>query len=720
MGQNGFVTLRGKEFIDVNGNSFYPLIMNTQVNLVFPGTINGIKLLSPASQYDVLPGLDCFNQPDCDSDLLDHFTQIKNMGFNCVRIMNLAPRFVTNYNGFTGFTYSIITNSPYHEYFIPMNLPYSTNNQADFLLDQYEKILQIAAQVPQPFYVIFNTLNYFGSIDFLGNPYDLNVMSPFYLLFLAELSSRLSSYQSLLGYDLFNEPHWFETMDLDKQQVCDFVNTWSSVINANCPHLVTLNNYWIDAVEWEPGSMKVDFYSIHYYTERYSMLETNSTDNFNNSIERFKCISWWFMNYCPMPWIVGEVAFSSKFGHTYPEVDGNNAQQADFASQTLEIARNCGASGYSWWLPQETSYEPYQDGFGLLYNVHSFTEPPSISTEKPAVSVFRNYLNSNNQAPQPIPPTALPGTYFDPFQLDDKEPGNLNAVSGTLHDQYGGKVNDGLLDATMWLDTHIDINGEPYYKHLGIYEFTNGLGEFSVEPYNYYPWNPPKIVHLRGSSFGTERFLENGWPETQIDLILGTLYLDRNFIAYDLIVNDEDVTLGDSRNFIEWNSVSVSNTHIHGNCINGGVADFTARDEIKLLDGFFAECGSEVMIQTMETYPICSDFQNYYRTMLIPESNIENGNQSREISISFINQDKDLSFEIFPNPSSGKFSIEIREFKLDKFYQVAVFNSLGKFVYSTAVFSNQSNLDFCHLTKGFYIVRVSSEGCYSTEKIVIN
>jgi hypothetical protein len=416
--QPGYIHITDKQFRDANGRDFYPLIMNTKMDIVHPGgTLSGTPLLTYSLQYDEDEGLDCFNQEDCDRDILAQFNRIKAMGFNGIRVMGISPRFATNYRNlftsrrFTGFTLATQTNNPWKEYFVPIQRPYNQSPQADFLIKQYEKILQLAAQVPQPFYVVFNLLNYYSQDVVTHRPYDIQVISPYYAEFLDVVASRLCSYPNLLAYDLFNEPMYFEQMDLAKEDACQLVNLWTYVIKRHCNQLVTLNNIWNDMYEWGPASMNIDFYSVHFYPDRREEL-FSSQEALEISLERFRCMANWYKHNCPMPWIIGETGFSCIAGSDYPVVHGDMEQQETWAKQTLDISRNSGASGYSWWFDQETCWNTYEDGFGLLYHGKRFTDPPSRLNEKDAVQVFRKYLK-NDLAPKPVPPDLPPVKFSD-------------------------------------------------------------------------------------------------------------------------------------------------------------------------------------------------------------------------------------------------------------------------------------------------------------------
>jgi hypothetical protein len=70
--------------------------------------------------------------------------------------------------------------------------------------------------------------------------------------------------------------------------------------------------------------------------------------------------------------------------------------------------------------------------------------------------------------------------------------------------------------------------------------------------------------------------------------------------------------------------------------------------------------------------------------------------------------------KIYPNPSSGNFKIEM---EVNAFYEVEVFNFLGKKVFSTAASSSVLNVNLHNQPRGIYFVKVQSSGRSSFYKV---
>jgi len=82
---------------------------------------------------------------------------------------------------------------------------------------------------------------------------------------------------------------------------------------------------------------------------------------------------------------------------------------------------------------------------------------------------------------------------------------------------------------------------------------------------------------------------------------------------------------------------------------------------------------------------------------------------------------KNLALQIYPNPASGKIRIET---EVNEDLTVRVFNTLSQCVYKKVVgkggFNKSIILDLDQLSKGSYVVEVSTKDAYNTEKLILN
>jgi len=80
-----------------------------------------------------------------------------------------------------------------------------------------------------------------------------------------------------------------------------------------------------------------------------------------------------------------------------------------------------------------------------------------------------------------------------------------------------------------------------------------------------------------------------------------------------------------------------------------------------------------------------------------------------------VNTTDALAFSIFPNPSTGKFNINIAN--ADN-CNITVMNMKGQQVYTTQV-SGSTMIDLSNQPKGVYFIRISNASSTSIEKIIV-
>ena len=75
---------------------------------------------------------------------------------------------------------------------------------------------------------------------------------------------------------------------------------------------------------------------------------------------------------------------------------------------------------------------------------------------------------------------------------------------------------------------------------------------------------------------------------------------------------------------------------------------------------------------------------------------------------------------MFPNPSNGQVTLDIRDAKAKGAMQVQVTNMLGQIVHTAAVRDNAENkLNLSGLADGMYVLRVSSGTEYTIRQLVL-
>lgn len=369
-----FVYLKGNDFM--NGNNLFDLkVLNYIVD--FNSNDNMNYWASPCISYDNFPSTRlCNNKFECLNLLRTHFNNIKSYGFNTIRICGLAP-----YPSSADLTSTSMFIDLISAYTVQSSTKVQlTNSLENKLLVVIEEVLNIANDAGLK--VILLT----GSG---GNK--STVAHDSYSNYLERLSFKLKNNETLLAYDIYNEPANHNS--LNKQQICSSVNNWYSSIRINDKrHLITLGNQTAtDVLSWDPSLLSVDFLSFHLYP----MPSSTDVDLINDPLNRvYSDIKW--ISDCSKkinkPWVIGETGFAADLNSSLDTGNdwGTEENQDNFARQTIKRTKDCGGKGYSWWQYHDVFWgSPTQDYLGLLS--HNDTEKKIVTNQ-----TFKTYLPVSN------------------------------------------------------------------------------------------------------------------------------------------------------------------------------------------------------------------------------------------------------------------------------------------------------------------------------------
>lgn len=85
------------------------------------------------------------------------------------------------------------------------------------------------------------------------------------------------------------------------------------------------------------------------------------------------------------------------------------------------------------------------------------------------------------------------------------------------------------------------------------------------------------------------------------------------------------------------------------------------------------------------------------------------------VAVPSINQ-PEIKFTIYPNPSSGTFTIESSERR----YEITITNILGEKILSQKIFSDRTEIDLSNQSSGIYFIRINSEKGSAVKKIIVS
>jgi hypothetical protein len=348
----GFVQLEKNQFL-LNNKPFYPIVINYLLSLQTDGNE---MWPCPAMAYNI----DSKHKYDTkDSSLYQlkaDLELIKEMGFNCIRL-GVVPNFDIESQKTT--------------------IPLSTGKESNISYDLVNE---------ENYTKFFNALSLFFH---LANESGLKVIFltkvlpdyPFSEIQLKKLSSFFKNDSTILAYDFFNEPLYFDAKERKKEDVISIVKKWRKILKNNAPnHLCTIGLAGIREVfEWDPNILDIDFVSFHPYEYE--------PEQVRNEI-------YWYNKYVKKPWMIGETSIPADNDSVPYE------EQRKFAEKTIQQTYNCGAVGYSWWQYKDVEWHYFHANFMGVISQKGRTETKNgyilSGTPKPVSTVFKNTYQKNS------------------------------------------------------------------------------------------------------------------------------------------------------------------------------------------------------------------------------------------------------------------------------------------------------------------------------------
>ncbi len=346
-----FVSIRENKF-SLNNAPFYPVAINYIVSLR-----SDMKEFWPCQspayntkiKYRYAAKDSCLMQLKADMDL------IKELGFNSVRIVGIGEESIDDNQ--TG-ELSVHADMLNHQ---DTSIEFSNE-------ENYIKYFNALGE-------LLGVVNKAGLKAVLLTRMSLDVKST--EDHLRKLAIHFKNDTTIMAYDLFNEPLYFDEVERDKKDVYKIVKRWKNMMNASAPNqLVTIGLSGIREVfEWDPGMLDVDFISLHPYEYE--------PEQVRNEI-------YWYGHYIKKPWIIGETAIPADNDSISYE------EQKSFAHKTLKQAYDCGAVGYSWWQYKDVEWHAYHANFMGVLNQKGETKTIKENlviegTPKPLIEEFRKF-----------------------------------------------------------------------------------------------------------------------------------------------------------------------------------------------------------------------------------------------------------------------------------------------------------------------------------------
>lgn len=768
---SGYVRLEGKQFKYGNGDDFYPVLMNYYVSLSY----NTIPITDP-SHVDINPWNNFgttsgFEHADGHAAIETDFAEIKSLGFNSIRLIfgikrYNEPVYNPDTRKYTSPCYPAITSPLFtFDWFLPSNnlgnnecfaiqSPYISNANFLIYLQKVDEVLAIAEQ--ENLKVIFLTADGFELFNGNGKPpSDPTAITnqdavDDYKEFLEALTAHFANDTTIMAYDLDNEPHYKDgghgLWNRRKNEVCDFTTQLYNAIKLIDPnHLITIGLGDEGTVEtWDPEVIKADFVCLHLYPYfRKGKDFNNHTEAMHHLTDRLFAKIYWVSKFVNKPWILGETGFTSVDASVSEDywswygINGNYSQLGAFISRLLGTVKNCGVSGIAWWNFQDsfsssnppTDHDPtHNDAYGFreeCWGLLKKGDPVGTdysNSEKLSQSPFSQF----NQIPSQLCNVAPPETYsendvyYDCYQnhIENPIPPSplpTSWVSGQVLDQNSNPIEGSIIVGQSWLTTILGSTpGEPdNYITYPITTFTDKYGNYTLIPFNFGQtnFNDHRIIKVAVSGFGLESLSVSSIDDSPVSSIVNFANRKRTSLHYNSQVEIDPPIMSTESEFYEgWNSVNITGEI-------DGTGNITARQEINLLDGFYAKNESEVHVYTSEVFLQCVDFTGY---RIAQNSQINGLSDTRKIiSLSFTEDKKDFKIIVYPMPNSGEFSLNLVNINPQMNTTLTIRNISGNRIFQTATNQMSLKLNLTSLSKGVYILEGTNQNSVCVEKLII-
>jgi hypothetical protein len=772
-GHAQFVTLEGKKFMS-GGQEFYPVAMNYSVLLTRSNSVQGQPspaqiYYAPDASFGPSRDFDCLGETNCRDRLLTDFQKVRSMGFNTVRITGcLAVRYrdTPEYgNDERRFNLEIYRNpiqsdGNHDAGHVTVDMeqgmdgPYSQR-----LFDLINGVLDVAQEADLKVILLVAGPGGRKPVEnrrYMYETFDQQAVDD-YANYLAHLATAMQGHPALLAYDLFNEPQ-FNSLEYQqcslpdpnaqlgevricgdkwhKEDICSFTDQWYTAIKQHDPdHLVTLGGLGLYELEvWDMGALHLDFYSLHIYP--YPDYRGNWSDP--QSRARLQAEFYWFSQTCPMPWIIGEIGYSANDDehpphtgmgpqyHQYPYMDGTEADQADFVQWSLDITRQYGGSGWSWWYFQEfrwwdfyyplnttdnvgPAYKHYDLMRGIYYALLKPGDANNDYYDKLAVPVVQNY----SPAPMPETPAPPPANYYN----WDNLPGDVLTTGTVVDDATGIPIPNA--NVRYWVRAADDPVNPPDNPDNKPYEsahsdVTDGNGSFTIhrEP-PLQGFATPDIYQLIVVGLGTNSIGRGEWSGNSIPASYAYA-LHRNPFVYSGSLQGLELTSSTAEGqhrFAAWTDLQVQDITVHPSPVppESQPIEMVARRTVHLQPGFRAEAGSEAHVHLEETFPDCLDESFQYPALVLgppapPEHLLKSTPVAPKLELRFQAAGKP---RIFPNPAQTALWVEL---PTDDPAFLELYDGLGRLVGRWSASGQSIMIDVARLAAGPYRLRIVQRG----------
>lgn len=405
-----FVYIKNNQFIS-EGKPFFPKVINFVVslrikdNIMWPSVYTGYV---PQKTFHSEDSTFCMNE------LRETMQLIKDLGYNTVRLTGIGePNIINNNTNRINFRANSGTNNNY-------TISLNTEEQYKQYLNAVDMLLGAVGRAGLK--AIFTTKLFKESPDTEKH--------------LIKLTEHLKDNTTIMAFDFFNEPLYFDSLARKKEDVYYITKRWNNIQKKYAPdHLSTVGlACQREIFEWDPNLVNVDFLSFHPYEYE--------PDQVRNEI-------YWYHTFVKKPWILGETGVPSN-NDSIPY-----SAQVSFARKTIQQTYNCGGMGYSWWQYKDVQWGGYHQDYLGVMNTNGTTlnslGQVVHGTPKPVNDEIKKF-----DATQKKGPCECPSNYYN-FSSNNKF-----RLRGSLLEMDGTPIEGGgILAWDEWWVNHYFTTTKP-------------------------------------------------------------------------------------------------------------------------------------------------------------------------------------------------------------------------------------------------------------------
>ncbi len=350
-----FVSMKDHAF-SIHEKPFYPITINYIAAL---GTNSKDYWPSPLPEYGPEGVTTYFSKDSSLAILKSDFETIKQMGFNTIRFTHIGE--VNVEDSANGLVYI----KSYNKDVADTKIVFTDDKILSKYLIALDELFDLAGQAGLKVIFLVKVHEEFEP----SKDHFKKVMSHF------------ENDTTIMAYDLFNEPLYFEKTRREKRAIHNISQDWHKMVKKYAPNqLCTIGLTGIREVfEWDPNILDLDFLSFHPYE-----YEPNQVLN----------EVYWYGKYITKPWIIGETSFPANNDSIKYE------EQNKFAEKTLKQVCDCGGIGYSWWQYKDVKWGKFHSDFMGIVNWKGTTINEKghtiFGTIKPLEKVFQSYFPKPN------------------------------------------------------------------------------------------------------------------------------------------------------------------------------------------------------------------------------------------------------------------------------------------------------------------------------------